>query len=184
MAVGAVLVQLTGCNRVGGDCDNPGSTGECASGFICTFTGRTVPLNPDDLGIPNQVCLRLCDTATDCGEGEKCQIALCSDRKSCQTNPISDAPGEFCTGGAGGAGGMGGAAGMGGAGGTGGTAGTAGTGGAGGTGGSAGTGGAGGTGGSAGMGGAGGMGGSAGMGGAGGVAGSAGMGGAGGTGGS
>ncbi|MBT8452703.1 MAG: hypothetical protein KJO40_12115, partial [Deltaproteobacteria bacterium] len=119
IAVGAGLFQLAGCDRVGADCDNPGSTGDCASGFICTFTGRTVPLNPGDLGIPNQVCLRLCDTATDCGKGEKCQIALCSNRKSCQTNPIAEAPGEFCMG-AGGAGGMGGAAGMGGAGGMGG----------------------------------------------------------------
>ncbi|MBT8469347.1 MAG: hypothetical protein KJN97_11425, partial [Deltaproteobacteria bacterium] len=124
IVVGAGLLQSAGCDRVGEPCDVPGSTGECASGFICTFTGRTEPLNPGDLGVPNQVCLRVCETVTDCGDGEKCQIAFCSDQRSCQTNPVPDARGELCTGGTdgtGGAGGMGGAAGIGGAGGTGGS---------------------------------------------------------------
>ncbi|NNE20718.1 MAG: hypothetical protein HKN10_19790 [Myxococcales bacterium] len=124
IAVGAALLNMAGCDRVGAECDTPGSKGECASGFICTFTGRTVPLNPADLGVPNQVCLRLCDTATDCGDGDKCQIALCSDLRSCQTNPVPDAPGQLCTGGAGGMGGTGGMCGTGGMGGAGGTGGS------------------------------------------------------------
>ncbi len=127
IAVGAGLLHLVGCDRVGEPCGNAGSTGDCASGYICTFTGSPQPLNPGDFVTPNQVCLRLCDTATDCGQGEKCQLVFCSDQKSCQTGPIPDAVGALCTGGAGGTGGMGGAAGMGGTAGTGGTGGTGGS---------------------------------------------------------
>ena len=133
VALTAGLLLVAGCDRVGDSCDTPGSTGECASGLICTFTGSPEPLNPGDFVTPNQVCLRLCDTATDCGDGEKCQLATCSNQKSCQTNPIPDATGNLCTGGTGGTGGMGGAAGMGGTGGTGGAAGIGGTGGTGGS---------------------------------------------------
>ena len=102
IAVAAGLLHLAGCDRVGGECDNPGSTGDCASGFICTFTGSPEPLNPGDFVTPNLVCLRVCDTVTDCGEGEKCQIVFCSDQKSCQTSPIPEAIGSLCTGGTGG----------------------------------------------------------------------------------
>lgn len=133
IAVGAGLACLAGCDRVGEPCETAGSTGECASGLICTFTGRPEPLNPGDLVTPSQVCLRLCDTATDCGDGEKCQLVTCSNQKSCQTNPIPDATGDLCMGGTGGTGGMGGTAGMGGTGGMGGAGGAGGTGGTGGS---------------------------------------------------
>jgi hypothetical protein len=70
------------------------------------------------------VCLRKCDTSTDCGAGELCRAVFCSTQKSCQTGPLEDPPPNVCewlgTGGIGGSGG---------AGGTGGTAGTGGTGG-------------------------------------------------------
>ena len=124
IAVGAGLLHLVGCDRVGEPCENAGSTGEWESGYICTFTGSPEPLNPGDFVTPNQVCLRVCETSTDCGDGEKCQIAFCSNQKSCQTNPVPDATGELCTGGSGGTGGVGGAAGMGGTGGAGGTGGS------------------------------------------------------------
>ncbi|MBW2588021.1 MAG: hypothetical protein JRD92_13910, partial [Deltaproteobacteria bacterium] len=122
IAVSAGLVHLAGCGQVGTTCQNSGSTEECADGKICTFARNPGDPNDADNTLPPlEVCLRLCEKSSDCGEGELCQIVYCSDQKSCQTGSLPDATGNICTGGTGGTGGT---AGMGGAAGTGGTGGT------------------------------------------------------------
>jgi hypothetical protein len=69
------------------------------------------------------VCLRQCETSTDCGEGELCRLVYCSTLKSCQTGPLQDPAPNLCEDGTGGVGGAGGVGGMGGSAGTGGTGG-------------------------------------------------------------
>ncbi|MFW2388843.1 MAG: hypothetical protein ACN4G0_10930 [Polyangiales bacterium] len=133
--LGAAFLGLAGCKNVGAVCDQSGSTSGCADGKICTFVsspgetgfdeGQTLP--------PVNVCLRTCQTSTDCGEAETCRFVYCSTQLSCQTGPVQDPTPNLCgTGGAGGAGGEGGAGGDGGTGGDGGMGGVAGTGGTGG----------------------------------------------------
>ena len=118
----AGLLALSGCKQVGTVCSNSGSTSECGRDHICTFKRTPIPFDPNaDPPPPLSVCLRTCDTSTDCGEGELCRVVYCSTQKSCQTGPLEDPPPNVCdwlgTGGTGGSGGAGGAAGTGGSGG-------------------------------------------------------------------
>ena len=122
--------NLTACRSVGIVCENSGSTDECAADHICSFTRVPATFDPnDDPPPPLSVCLRKCQTSSDCGEGEVCRTVFCSNELSCQTGPLQEPPSNICgtggTGGMGGAGGIGGMAGMGGAAGTGGTGGGA-----------------------------------------------------------
>jgi hypothetical protein len=126
IAIGAGLVYLAGCALVGEICQSSGSTGECGTGMICTFTSSPGdPNDPDNKLPPVNVCLRQCETSSDCGEAEVCRVVFCSEQKSCQTGALQDPPFDICgppnTGGTGGMGGAGGIAGAGGMGGTGGT---------------------------------------------------------------
>jgi hypothetical protein len=121
-ALFAALLALSGCEKVGTVCSNSGSTSECGRDHICTFKRTPIPFDPNaDPPPPLSVCLRKCDTSTDCGEGELCQVVYCSTQKSCQTGPLEDPPPNVCewlgTGGIGGSGGTGGTAGTGGTGG-------------------------------------------------------------------
>lgn len=132
IAVGTSLALVVGCGQTGTVCDQSGSTAGCADGFICTFAANPgSPNDPNNNLPPLEVCLRQCETASDCGDGELCQVVFCSNQKSCQTGALPDPPEYICgpggTGGTGGAGGMGGVSGMGGAAGMGGSGGTGGT---------------------------------------------------------
>lgn len=116
------LLALGGCKGTGIVCQNSGSTSECGREHICTFTAVPVPFNPNAPPAPPlSVCLRTCNQATDCGEGELCEVVFCSTQKSCQTGVLDDPPPGICdwlgeggSGGSGGAAGAGGMAGMGG----------------------------------------------------------------------
>jgi hypothetical protein len=122
IVVGAGLVHFAGCGLVGSLCRNPGSTAECGAGMICSFTSNLGDPNDPDIDLsPVNVCLRQCETSSDCGNGEVCRVVFCSDQKSCQTGAQQDPPFDIC--GPPGSGGMGGAAGSAGAGGEGGTGG-------------------------------------------------------------
>jgi len=129
------FAQLVGCEGVGAVCYTSGSVTECGDEKICTFWRAPTPAGETDpnatLPPPVNLCLRQCDSAKDCGDGELCRVVYCSTLKSCQPGPLEDPPPNIC--GAGGAGGMGGGGGEGGVAGTGGTGGTGGSGGTGGT---------------------------------------------------
>jgi hypothetical protein len=88
---------LAGCKGVGTVCQTSGSTEECGSGKICTFARNPGdPNDPDNNLPPLEVCLRLCEKSSDCGEGELCQIVFCSDQKSCQTGSLQEPPPNVC----------------------------------------------------------------------------------------
>ncbi|MEM7139189.1 MAG: hypothetical protein AAF500_21630 [Myxococcota bacterium] len=89
-AVLGVAFLVAGCDGVGTTCDTPGSTSECGSELICTITRS---LEFDLTEIPVNVCLRLCDTSRDCGDGEVCRPVACTeDEFSCQTGPAFEFP--------------------------------------------------------------------------------------------
>ncbi len=131
IVVGALLVLLVlpaGCKGVGTLCQTSGSTEECGTGLICTFTGSPGDPNDPNNNLPaTQFCLRQCETSTDCGEAELCQIVYCSNQQSCQTGAVPKPTLTLCEGGAGGTGGAGGIGGMGGTAGMGGSAGAGGS---------------------------------------------------------
>ena len=97
IAVGAGLVCLGGCRQVGTTCQNSGSTQECGDGFICTFTRSPGTFDPNaEPPPPLSVCLRTCNTSSDCGEGELCRFVYCSAEKSCQTGSVQDPTPNLC----------------------------------------------------------------------------------------
>ncbi|MEJ2240404.1 MAG: hypothetical protein P8X82_19095, partial [Gemmatimonadales bacterium] len=86
---------MPACKGTGTVCHRSGSTDECADGKICTVTRTPDPADVAPLP-PVLVCLQQCETATDCGEGELCQIVYCSTKKSCQTGAVQDPPPNLC----------------------------------------------------------------------------------------
>jgi hypothetical protein len=97
IVVGTALVHLVGCKGVGTVCSQSGSTSECGTDFICTFVSSPGTFDPNaEPPPPLSVCLRTCNTSTDCGEGELCRFVYCSVQKSCQTGPVQDPPPNVC----------------------------------------------------------------------------------------
>jgi len=89
------LALVAACGEVGIVCDRSGTTDGCGSGLICTYTEFIDFELADE---PVNVCLRLCSTSENCGEGEVCRGVFCDEdgRASCQTGPLPVPPSDLC----------------------------------------------------------------------------------------
>ncbi|MEO1233616.1 MAG: hypothetical protein AAFZ18_32445 [Myxococcota bacterium] len=98
IVAGVILALSAACgDGVGAECSKSGVTDGCGSDFVCT--GNSVLESTEGMDTicrVRSVCLRVCASQADCGEGEVCRTVFEGTQMSCQVGP-GFAPPDECT---------------------------------------------------------------------------------------